>query len=304
MAASIVTCGGAAFAAGAAVAIATGTCTAVSAGATIVTGAAIGAGAALAVSTGVALSQSSSWDEFAQHGEAALVNTLVGGAIGGAVGYINAETACFIAGTLIKIDDGEKPIEDIIEGDLVWALDERTYEVSLKKVIETYVRETDELVHLKVLGEEIITTPNHPYWSPDRGWIKAKDLRAGDILQTMNGEKVIVEWIQHEILEAPVKVYNFQVEDYHTYCVSEYGVVVHNECVAKNGGYEAKVNTSREREAPHAHILKDGKRVAKVDLSGRISGQLSNGIKKFVNKYYDQIMDGIKEYYPRKGGYK
>ena len=36
--------------------------------------------------------------------------------------------------------------------------------------------------------------------------------------------------MQHEILEAPVTVYNFQVEDYHTYCVSSSGVLVHNLC--------------------------------------------------------------------------
>ena len=35
--------------------------------------------------------------------------------------------------------------------------------------------------------------------------------------------------MQHEILEAPVTVYNFQVEDYHTYYVAS-GVLVHNRC--------------------------------------------------------------------------
>ena len=34
-----------------------------------------------------------------------------------------------------------------------------------------------------------------------------------------------------EILEEPVKVYNFQVEDFHTYHVGQNGVLVHN---AKN----------------------------------------------------------------------
>ena len=38
------------------------------------------------------------------------------------------------------------------------------------------------------------------------------------------------EQIQHEILEAPIFVYNFQVEDYHTYYVTDSGVLVHNSC--------------------------------------------------------------------------
>lgn len=45
-----------------------------------------------------------------------------------------------------------------------------------------------------------------------------------------NGELVTVEWVQHEILESPIKVYNFEVEDFHTYFVGENGVFVHNGC--------------------------------------------------------------------------
>ncbi len=59
-------------------------------------------------------------------------------------------------------------------------------------------------------------------------------LRAGDILVLVNGEYVVVEKVQHEILEKPVTVYNFQVEDYHTYYVSNAGVLVHNICVTQN----------------------------------------------------------------------
>ena len=39
-----------------------------------------------------------------------------------------------------------------------------------------------------------------------------------------------MEQVQHEILEAPVTVYNFQVEDYHTYYVGKSAVLVHNTC--------------------------------------------------------------------------
>ena len=46
----------------------------------------------------------------------------------------------------------------------------------------------------------------------------------------MNGEYVIVEQVQHEILEVPVAVYNFEVEGFHTYFVGETSVLVHNSC--------------------------------------------------------------------------
>ena len=79
-------------------------------------------------------------------------------------------------------------------------------------------------------GDEIVSTPTHPFYSPQRGWTSAVDLRAGDILVLSNGEYVIVEQVQHEILEAPVKVYNFEVQDFHTYYVGKNSVLVHNRC--------------------------------------------------------------------------
>lgn len=140
-----------------------------------------------------------------------------------------ASGQCFVAGTLVLTGNGNQAIEDIQVGDLVWAWDEDTGDVSLKKVVETYVNEADQLVHIWANGEEIVATPGHPFYSPVKGWTEACELRAGDILVLFNGEYVVVEKIQHELLESPVKVYNFQVEDYHTYYVGS-GVSVHNTC--------------------------------------------------------------------------
>ena len=137
---------------------------------------------------------------------------------------------CFVAGTVILAEEGRKRIEEIEPGDYVWAWDEETGDIALKEVVETYVNETDELVHVFVNGEEIIATPAHPFYSPVKGWTDAVHLRAGDILVLVNGEYVVVEKVQHEILEAPITVYNFQVDGYHTYYVSQTGVLVHNTC--------------------------------------------------------------------------
>ena len=68
---------------------------------------------------------------------------------------------------------------------------------------------------------------------PQKGWTSAVDLRAGDILVMLNGEYVVVEQVQHELLESPETTYNFEVEDYHTYYVGTTSVLVHNKCDAK-----------------------------------------------------------------------
>ena len=236
--ASVVTCGGAAAAAMTATALISGTCTTVPAAATIITGAALGAGVAYAGSVVSAASSVKSTEEFAEYGKSALISTTAGAVVGAVAGAINAATSCFVAGTPVLTEDGDKPIEDVTVGDYVWAWDEATGTTELKQVVETYVNETSELMHIFVNGEEIVATPTHPFYCPVKGWTDAAHLRAGDILVLVNGEYVVVEKIQHELLENPVKVYNFQVQDYHTYYVAESGVLVHNTC-------EQEISTGR-----------------------------------------------------------
>ena len=83
-------------------------------------------------------------------------------------------------------------------------------------------------MHVKTDGDEIVCTREHPFYVPVRGWAAACDLRAGDILVRSNGEYVVVEAIEHELLESPITVYNFEVEDFHTYYVGDTSVLVHN----------------------------------------------------------------------------
>ena len=178
-----------------------------------------------------------SWSGAANAAVDGAASGFLSGTITGAVTGALSSPYCFVAGTTVLVAAGVAAIETIQEGDYVWAWDEETGTVGLKKVVETYINETDELVHVYVNGEEIVTTPSHPFYSPVKGWTDAVHLRAGDILVLVNGEYVVVEKVQHEILEAPIEVYNFQVEDYHTYYVTNTGVLVHNAC--KNpGSYE------------------------------------------------------------------
>ena len=138
--------------------------------------------------------------------------------------------ACFVAGILVLTEDGNIPIEEVEEGDYVYAENPETGEKGLKRVARTFINESEELIHVYVNQEEIVATPQHPFYVIEKGWIGAVDLRAGDILVLQNGEYVIVELVQYEILEAPISVYNFEVEDFHTYYVGESSVLVHNMC--------------------------------------------------------------------------
>ena len=154
-------------------------------------------------------------------------------------------SVCFVAGTLIETADGSVPIEEITIGTIVYAYNTDTDETAQKQVVNTFVRESSELVHIEVNGEHITTTPTHPFWVPQKGWTSAIQLRAGDRLQLLNGEYVVIEQVQHEILEAPVMVYNFEVEDFHTYYVGEQSLLVHNTCDVYGSGHGSEVHSNR-----------------------------------------------------------
>ncbi len=94
-------------------------------------------------------------------------------------------------------------------------------------------------------GEEIVTTVDHPFYVKNQGFIKAGELIVGDELLDVNGNVLLVEKFNVELTEKPVKVYNFQVEDFHTYYAGGLGVLVHN---ASNEYKTETVRTAKGEE--------------------------------------------------------
>ncbi|SCP99679.1 polymorphic toxin-type HINT domain-containing protein [Anaerobium acetethylicum] len=135
---------------------------------------------------------------------------------------------CFVAGTPVKTDKGNVPIEKIKAGDYVYAENPETGEKGLKRVLKTFENEISELVHVSANGEEIVTTPGHPFYVFDKGWVGADKLEIGDLLVLYNEKQVEVEKVALEHLDEPVKVYNLEVEDFHTYYVGDSLILVHN----------------------------------------------------------------------------
>jgi hypothetical protein len=152
---------------------------------------------------------------------------------------------CFVAGTEILTSEGEKNIEDIQVGDWVVADDPNTVgEIEYKQVLDTFVRHTDKLVDLFIDGEVISTTGEHPFWTPDKGWVEAKDLVAGSLLMTKDGRTIDIDGVENR--SGDFAVYNFKVDGFHTYFVSDLGILVHN---APCPGFNPK---SLQHEYKHA----------------------------------------------------
>lgn len=81
---------------------------------------------------------------------------MMGAATGAISGALNP-SVCFVAGTAILSSAGYVVIKAIREGDYVYATDPETGESGYKRVVQTFERETDELVEVTI-GDETTTT--------------------------------------------------------------------------------------------------------------------------------------------------
>ena len=143
------------------------------------------------------------------------------------------------------------------------------------------------LVHLTVNGEEIVTTVDHPFYVQGRGFVEAGKLLVGDKLLDVNGNVLLVENFDVELTDDSVKVYNFEVEDFHTYLVGGFRILVHNA--------DYKITLSREKYPESAKHIEDAiKNGQPRELTINRSGAKSNikaslkGISKVSGKDLDE----------------
>jgi len=101
-------------------------------------------------------------------------------------------------------------------------------------------------------GEQTIrSTVGHPYFVVGRGWTEARHLEVGDLLLAASGEMLEVRGLR--VRSEHARHYNFEVEDWHTYFVSEKAeapsVFVHN-ANGRNCDPEAFVAGLRQSSTP------------------------------------------------------
>jgi hypothetical protein len=88
---------------------------------------------------------------------------------------------CLTEDEIIKTSDGDKRIKDITAGDIVYSFNEKTGDLELKPVIETYCRDyTGDLIEIETERGKLICTPNHKVYTKNRGYVEAGDLQLND----------------------------------------------------------------------------------------------------------------------------
>lgn len=140
---------------------------------------------------------------------------------------------CFAAGTPVHTEHGNVPIELIKVGERVVARDQLTGKEELKPVTALVPEHKGTLVEVQIEGEQHTLRPSlaHPLWvkrsESDTGhWIEAKNLRPGELVETIDGGWRKIESVKYD--DGKETVYNFTVAKDHDYFVGQTGFLVHN----------------------------------------------------------------------------
>ncbi|WP_394836979.1 HINT domain-containing protein [Pendulispora rubella] len=139
---------------------------------------------------------------------------------------------CFVAGTPVWTPSGERPIESLVEGDIVFSRDEASAAIKPRRVLRTFTRRTLGLVAVTMASAQkrdtLRVTAEHRFWTGDRGWVEAAFLATGEPLVDLAGD--VVRVVSVVPLDEEAVVYNFEVEETHTYFVGHTATWVHNAC--------------------------------------------------------------------------
>jgi hypothetical protein len=281
--------------------------------------------------------------------------------------------ACFAAGTLVHTKDGLKPIEQIQVGDWVLSQPEEKGEQAYKRVVNTFSFEDKQVIRItygllrdgKYYSDDLIVTPNHPFWVagvdksryPDEftwddlamGWTRADGLFYGALIELPSGDYATVEsssvnrlWKtkeSHVSWEAKAgdqdgyfvtiksgsdisgktesefnhdfhhdetfryrsenpeweekwfyrsKVYNFEVEYFHTYYVGQLGAWVHNtNCYATTVDYLKKNGVLPSIDGQAFHTVGQVNTMVKEMLAQNVTPKGMVLIKELVTKVVD-----------------
>lgn len=134
---------------------------------------------------------------------------------------------CFVAGTKITLPNGEyKNIEDVVVGEKVLTYNESTGETELGIVGDLKVHDVEDVIDL-VFDDttSITTTPEHPFFVKEKGWVNAKNLQEGDVC--VKDDKTDITIISVKEDTSSHTVYNLlSVSENHNFFANK--ILVHN----------------------------------------------------------------------------
>jgi hypothetical protein len=135
--------------------------------------------------------------------------------------------SCFVPGTLVKTPEGDKKIEEVKKGDVVYAYDFDKNVIVEGIVTNTFKNWTYCLTAIIVENDIVISTRTHRFWIADKNeWIIAKDVKTDMLLMQLNNKIASVKFV--ETYPEISDTFNLKIEKYNNYFVGKEGILVHN----------------------------------------------------------------------------
>ena len=192
----------------------------------------------------------------------------------------------------LRAIDGLKAIETIEQGDLIWSRHEETLEYGYRPVVNTVSFDDKEIYEVVVEDndgklETYQTTEEHPFWVVDTGWLPASLLQTGMTLVNRDDEAILTVVSQNKLNKTDT-VYNFEVAEFHTYHIGEFGTWVHNaDCDIKfdatNHGYKNFILRGFNEDRVNGIVRNYSEK-------GYQPGGQTVYLKKQANGYYDVLI--------------
>jgi hypothetical protein len=138
--------------------------------------------------------------------------------------FTSSHHSCFAGGTPVRTIDGLHPIETLRIGDQVLTQNPRTGALKYQAVVTVFHNPPNATLRIKLANESIVATGIHRLWKAGQGWVMARDLKAGDILRTLDGTALIKSITE----EKKQPVFNLHVADGESFFVGSSEVLAHD----------------------------------------------------------------------------
>jgi len=130
---------------------------------------------------------------------------------------------CFLGHTLIATPNGERRIDELQPGDLVWSFDHNG-DIHEAAVLKIHEHENEPVISYTLWGGQILdATPNHWVLNQFNAFVEINTLGTDDCLVDHNGH---LRPIVNKTNAGTGTVYNLTVEGHHTFIAA--GIRVHN----------------------------------------------------------------------------
>lgn len=149
-------------------------------------------------------------------------NELAAAAATGPVQTLASE--CFARGTPVITRKGPRSIETVRVGDLVLSRNVQSGELSWKAVVRTTIRPARPLFELSLDSETVRCTGGHLFWVSGKGWTKASQIQAGDVLHGASQPIAVMKVTQ----KPDEETFNLAVDQTQTYFVGKQMVLSHD----------------------------------------------------------------------------